>query len=40
MHGTTIEMHYGIKVAISAILLSVMAVGLGIGAALVMGAGH
>lgn len=38
MHGTTLQMHYGINVAISAIVLSVMAVGLGIGAALVMGA--
>ncbi len=38
MHGTTIEMHYGLKVAISAIVLSIMAVGLGIGAAIVMGA--
>lgn len=37
MHGTVIEMHYGIKVALSAIVLSVMAVGLGLGAALVMG---
>lgn len=40
MHGTELEMPYGIKVAISAIVLSVMAVGLGLGAALVMGAGH
>jgi len=37
MHGTELEIHYGIKVAISAILLSIMAVGLGIGAAIVMG---
>ena len=40
MHGTTLEMHYGIKVAFAALILSVMAVGLGIGAALVMGAGN
>ena len=39
MHGTTIEMHY-IKVAISAILLSVLSVGIGVGLAIVMGAGN
>lgn len=38
MHGTELEMPYGIKVAIGALALSLMAVGLGIGAALVMGA--
>ena len=40
MHGTTIEMHYGIKVALWAILLSVLAVGLGAGLAIVMGVGN
>lgn len=38
MHGTELEMQYGLKVAISAIVLSIMAAGLGIGAAIVMGA--